>query len=587
LENHSILLFIQDLAIVMVVAGFITILCRRFNQPMVLGYIIAGIIIGPYTPPISFISNEDTMHTLAELGIIFLMFSLGLEFNLRKLSKVGLAASIAAFAEIVLMMWLGYEIGRLFEWEKIDSLFLGAILAISSTTIIIKTLTELGMKKEPFAQLIFGILIIEDIFAILILTLLAGIALTGSLNVGDMILNITKLSSFLVISLLLGILLIPKLLAYIAKFNNDEVLLISVLGLCFGFCLLVVTLDYSVALGAFIMGAVIAESKQLNKIEHLISPLRDMFSAIFFVSVGLLFDPQILVHYWEPLIIITIAVILGKILTCSLGVLITGQNGNTAMHTGMGLAQIGEFSFIIAGLGITLNVTGEFLYPIAVAVSVITTFLTPYLIRSSDTVTQWTKAIIPHRVASIFNTYQMWLQNIRPREHKQLMKIIKRSLLQVLINLLVVMGIFLSGAYFATTKLMPIIIPITDERIQVTLIWSAALLISLPFLIAAYRKIKALSMIIAEVSVRESVGHQFTPHARKVISEVIPITAIMSIMIFICALSSSILPPIKLLIVVLVIAALLIGFILPWCIKFHSRLQISLIDTLTHDDEKK
>jgi CPA2 family monovalent cation:H+ antiporter-2 len=566
----------------MAVAGFITVLCKRFNQPIVLGYLIAGIIIGPYTPPFSFISNEESMRTLAELGIIFLLFSLGLEFNLRKLSRVGLAAGVAALAEIVLMMWLGYEIGRFFQWEKIDALFLGAILAISSTTIIIKTLGELGMKKEPFAQLIFGILIIEDIFAILILTLLTGIALTGSLNVGDLVLNITKLSSFLVISLLVGILLVPKLLAYIDKFENDEVLLISVLGLCFGFCLLVVSLDYSVALGAFIVGAVIAESKQLHKIEHLITPLRDMFSAIFFVSVGLLFNPQILIEYWEPLIIITVAVIIGKIVSCSLGVLISGRDGNTAMRTGMGLAQIGEFSFIIAGLGISLDVTGEFLYPIAVAVSVITTFLTPYLIRSSDTVTRWTQAIIPKKIATLFDNYQSWLQSIRPREYKPLMKAVKRSLLQVAINLLVVMGIFLGFAYFANTKLAHLIIPAWDEKIQITLIWSAALFVSLPFLIVSYQKIKALSMIIAEVSVREN-AHEYTPHARAIISEIIPIIAIIAFMIFIGALSASILPPIKLLIVVLVIVALLIGFIFPWCVRLHDRLHISLIDTLKQE----
>jgi CPA2 family monovalent cation:H+ antiporter-2 len=397
----------------MTIAGFITILCRRFNQPMVIGYIIAGVIIGPYTPPFSYIHDEETIHTLAELGIIFLMFSLGLEFNLRKLSKVGLTATITAFLEIILMMWLGYEIGKFFNWATMDALFLGAILAISSTTIIIKSLNELGMKNKPFAQLIFGILIVEDIFAILILTVLGGIALTGSLQASDLILNISKLSAFLVISLLLGILLVPKLLAYIAKFENDEVLLISVLGLCFGFCLLVMRLDYSVALGAFIIGAVIAESKQLHKIEELIAPLRDMFSAIFFVSVGLLLDPRVVLEYWQPLLVITIAVVLGKIISCSLGVLMTGRDGNTAMHTGMGLAQIGEFSFIIAGLGMTLQVTGDFLYPIAVAVSVITTFLTPYLIRSSDTVTAKVQAIIPKPIAHIFYAYQKWLHKIR------------------------------------------------------------------------------------------------------------------------------------------------------------------------------
>lgn len=413
MNSAHLLLFIQDLAIVMTIAGFITILCRRFNQPMVIGYIIAGVIIGPYTPPFSYIHDEETIHTLATLGIIFLMFSLGLEFNLRKLSKVGLTASITAFAEIALMMWLGYEIGKFFHWETMDALFLGAILAISSTTIIIKSLNELGMKNQPFAQLIFGILIVEDIFAILILTVLGGIAITGSLQASDLILNISKLSAFLVISLLVGILLVPKLLAYIAKFENDEVLLISVLGLCFGFCLLVMRLDYSVALGAFIIGAVIAESKQLHKIEELIAPLRDMFSAIFFVSVGLLLDPRVVIEYWQPLLIITIAVILGKIISCSLGVLMTGRDGKTAMHTGMGLAQIGEFSFIIAGLGMTLQVTGDFLYPIAVAVSVITTFFTPYLIRSSDTVTNWVQTIIPKPVAHIFHAYQKWLNKIR------------------------------------------------------------------------------------------------------------------------------------------------------------------------------
>jgi CPA2 family monovalent cation:H+ antiporter-2 len=259
MHDHHTFLFIQDLAIIMAIAGLITVICQRFKQPMVLGYIVAGIIIGPHTPPFILISDEVSIKTLAELGIIFLMFSLGLEFNLQKLKQVGLSSTVAAIAEIVLMMWLGYTIGRFFGWSDLDALFLGAILAISSTTIILKTLSELGFKKEKFAQLIFGILIIEDIFAILILTLLAGIALTGSLQLTDVAFNIGKLSLFLVVSLALGILIIPKLLAYIAKFNNDEVLLITVLGLCFGFCLLVLSLDYSVALGAFIIGAIIAE----------------------------------------------------------------------------------------------------------------------------------------------------------------------------------------------------------------------------------------------------------------------------------------------------------------------------------------
>jgi CPA2 family monovalent cation:H+ antiporter-2 len=388
LQNHA-LIFIQDLAVIMLVAGFTSVLCHRLKQPIVLGYILAGIIIGRHTPPFSFIIDETTIKTLAELGVIFLMFSLGLEFNLHKLKKVGAVAFVAAVLEIVLMMAIGYVVGRLFGWAKIDSLFLGAILSISSTTIIMKALTELGMKKQAFAQLIFGILIIEDIFAILILALLSSIAITGSLQIHEIIFTTTKLGIFLTISLIIGIFLIPKLISYITKFKNNEMLLISVLGLCFGFSLLVVKLDYSVALGAFIIGAIIAEAPNLNKIEHLINPIRDMFSAIFFVSVGLLLDINILNNYLFPIIIITIVVVLGKVISCSVGIYITGRDSKTAMRVGMGLAQIGEFSFIIAALGIKLKVTGEFLYSITVGISIITTLLTPYLIKYSDSLTRW------------------------------------------------------------------------------------------------------------------------------------------------------------------------------------------------------
>jgi CPA2 family monovalent cation:H+ antiporter-2 len=259
-------MFIQDLAIIMIVAGLTTILCHRLKQPVVLGYILAGIIIGPHTPPFSFISDENTIKALAEVGVIFLMFSLGLEFNLRKLMKVGLPAFVAATLEIIIMLWLGYEIGRLFGWSQINAIFLGAILSISSTTIIVKALDELHLKNEKFAQLIFGILIIEDISAILILALLSTIAITGTLKVDEVAATVMKLSSFLVVSLIIGILLVPKLLSYIAKFKNDEVLLSTVLGLCFGFCFLVAKLEYSVELGAFIIGAIMAESLQAKKI---------------------------------------------------------------------------------------------------------------------------------------------------------------------------------------------------------------------------------------------------------------------------------------------------------------------------------
>lgn len=407
--------FIQDLAIIMMAAGLVTVLFHRFKQPVVLGYIVAGFLIGPHTPPFGFIHDEDTIKTLAELGVIFLMFCLGLEFSLRKLFKVGATAFIAAFLEIVLMIWIGYEIGRWFDWSTMDSLFLGAILAISSTTIIVKALNDLKMKNERFAQLIFGVLIVEDILGIGIIALLSSIAVSGTVSSGEVFSTVGKLSLFMIVALVVGILLVPRLLAYVAKFDSNEMLLITVLGLCFGFCLLVVKLEYSMVLGAFLIGAIMAESRQLLKIERLVEPVRDLFSAIFFVAIGLMLDPAILLQYAWPIAVITAAVVLGKMLSCGLGAFIAGNDGRTSLRVGMGLSQIGEFSFIIASLGMTLQVTSDFLYPVAVAVSVLTTLSTPYLIRAADPLSLKLAAVMPQRLTRVLGMYGEWLRSIQPQ----------------------------------------------------------------------------------------------------------------------------------------------------------------------------
>lgn len=586
--NTHALLFIQDLAIVMLTAGIITVLCHRFKQPVVLGYILAGVIMGPYTPPFALIHDETTIKTLAELGVIFLMFSLGMEFDLHKLKKVGLVAVVAALSEIILMIWIGYEIGLMFRWSSIDAIFLGAILAISSTTIIIKALEELGMKRKKFAQLIFGILVIEDIFGIAILGLLSGIALSGSFEIKDIVITTLKLSSFLVISLIVGILFIPKILAYIAKFNNKEMLLISVLGICFGFCLLTVKLDYSVALGAFLIGTIVAESRQLEAIEELITPLRDMFSAIFFVSVGLLFNPAVLVDYILPIVVITIAVVVGKVLTCSFGTFITGRDPKTSMRVGMGLAQIGEFSFIIAALGVTLNVTSHFLFPIAVAVSIITTFLTPYLIKYSDPFIKYVYAITPERIVNIFEWYTLWLKNIRSEgKQSEVAKLVRLYIWQVIINLFIVVAIFFGSAYFSTTTWGETLIELLDERIQHTIIWSAALTCSLPFLIVIYRRIKAMSRALAGLNVKENINERFTLNVRRIIAEVIPIISLVGIMLVISALSASILPPLELLIVVSILMLGLAVLLYSWFLKLHAKLQISFLEAMKKNDTDK
>jgi len=302
---HAVELFIQDLAVIMLIAGVVTVVFNRFKQPVVLGYIVAGVIIGPHTPPFNLIQDDKTVHILSELGVIFLLFSLGLEFSLKKLAKVGATAVVAAVAEIMLMIWIGYEIGIYFGWKTMDAVFLGAMLAVSSTTIIVKALNELGMKNEKFAQIIFGILIVEDILAIGMIALLSGIATSGSVDSGEVVNTVGKLLLFMVVSLVVGILIVPRLLNYVARFKSNEMLLVTVLGILFGFCLLVMKLEYSVALGAFLVGAVMAESRQIHRIERIIESIRDMFSAIFFVAIGLLFDPNVLAKYWLPITVIT------------------------------------------------------------------------------------------------------------------------------------------------------------------------------------------------------------------------------------------------------------------------------------------
>ncbi|QRY80444.1 cation:proton antiporter [Pseudomonas sp. PDNC002] len=572
--------FIQDLAVIMLIAGFVTILCHRFKQPVVLGYIVAGVIIGPHTPPFALVHDEDTIKTLAELGVIFLMFCLGLEFSLRKLFQVGATAFIAAFLEITLMIWAGFEIGRLFDWSTMDSLFLGAILAMSSTTIIIKVLGDLKMKNERFAQLIFGVLIIEDILGIGIIALFSGIAVSGSVEADQVFSTVGKLSLFMVVALVVGILLVPRLLAYVAKFESNEMLLVTVLGLCFGFCLLVVKLEYSMILGAFLIGAIMAESRQLIQIERLMEPVRDMFSAIFFVAIGLTIDPKVLVDYAAPILVITLVVVAGKLISCGAGAFIAGNDGRTSMRVGMGLSQIGEFSFIIAALGMSLGVTSDFLYPVVVGVSAITTLLTPYLIRSADPLALYLGRSLPSPMVRVFSLYGEWLRSIKPRGDKAILaSLIRRILLQVGVNLTLVIGIFFGLAFFAGQIGQWLAQFVEPEALHKALIWGAALLLSLPFLIAAYRKLKALAMLLAEMGVKAESAGRHTARVRRVISELIPLLSLGGMMLLLAALSSSILPPGELLVVVALIAALVIAVFWRWFIRVHSRMQVALIET--------
>ena len=578
---HSVT-FLQDLAVVMMVAGLVTVIFHRFKQPVVLGYILAGVIIGPHTPPAPFIHDEATIKTMSELGVILLMFSLGLEFSLRKLRNVGGAAFIAASLEILLMVWVGYEIGRMFGWSTMDSIFLGAMLSISSTTIIIKALAELGKSKERFAELIFGILIIEDILAIVMIALLSGIAMTGALSVADVGITIGKLGIFLVAALVLGLLAVPRLLSYVARFKSNEMLLITVLALCFGFSLLAAKLDYSVALGAFIIGAVIAEAREIHRIEILTEPVRDMFSAIFFVTIGMLIDPKMLALHWLPIVVITAAVVVGKVITCAIGTFVGGNDTRTSLKVGMGLAQIGEFSFIIASLGLQLKVTSEFLYPIAVAVSAVTTLLTPYLMKGSDGLVGWFDRVAPRPLVNSLGLYTQWVGQLGNRRQSSLAtKLIRRWVWQMALNAALVAAVFIAAAFVGRRPpgWLSGILPGGD--LLKGALWLAAVVVSLPLLIATFRKLQALGLLIAETKVTEAAAGERTAAIRAVVAQVIPAAGLAALGLYVLLLSSALLPNTRMLIVLLLIVALITWLLWRSFIRVYSKAQSALQETFT------
>lgn len=551
--------FLQDLAIVMIVAGLVTILCHRFKQPVVLGYILAGVIIGPHTPPFPLIKDDATIQTLSELGVIFLMFSLGLEFSLRKLRQVGSTALIAATLEIIVMMAIGYGIGRLFNWTSMDSLFLGAIISISSTTIIMKALDELGLRGEKFAGMVFGILIVEDIMGIVLIAMLSGIARTGTLQSWDAVLTMGQLAVFLVVSLVLGLIAVPRLVGFVARFRSQEMLLVTVLGLCFGFCLLTVKLGFSLALGAFLIGAILAEAKEIGKIEDIMSPIRDMFSAVFFVSVGLLIDPTLLFTYAGPIAVITVAVVVGQVATIFMGTYLAGHDLRTSARVGMSMSQIGEFSFIIAALGLSLKVTSGFLYPIAVCVSAITTFVTPYLIRGSDPFTAWLTRRLPPTMLSYANLYSRWLgQFERGRQDNQVRAILRRIMGQLVVFLGLIGGSILS-AVFISRITMRYYVPARDWKSAInSVLWLAALLAAMPVYLSSYRKLKALGMILAELGITDAMGGERKTEVRAVVANAILVFGLLILAGYTFGLSYAVLPPQQVLYLLIALAALMV-----------------------------
>lgn len=386
-------------------AGVVAVIFRRFKQPLVLGYILAGFLVGPFMPYFFTVVDSHSIETWSEIGIIILMFSLGLEFNLHKLVSVGSTAIITAVTEVFGMLVVGYLVGQALGWGMMDSIFLGGMLSMSSTTIIIKAFDELGVQKERFAQLVFGTLVIEDIAGIFMMVILSTVSVSQNISGGALALQLGMLVLYLALWLILGIYILPTVLRKAADFMNNEVLLLVSLGICFGMVLLAEHLGFSSALGAFLAGSLLAGTIHAERVEHLTSGIKDLFGSIFFLSVGMLIDPAMLIKYAGPIVIISIVTIVGKLTISALGVLLSGQSLKTAVQCGSSLAQIGEFAFIIASLGMSLGVIADYSYPIVVAVSVITTLTTPACIKASDKLYELIVKILPAPIAAKLDRY--------------------------------------------------------------------------------------------------------------------------------------------------------------------------------------
>lgn len=441
---------IRDLALILIVAGVTTIVFKKLRQPLVLGYLVAGFLVSPHMPYTMSVVDEANIHSWAEIGVMFTLFSLGLDFSFKKILKMGASPVISAAIIIFCMMALGISVGHAFGWAKMDCIFLGGMLAMSSTTIIYKAFDDLGLRQQQFAGRVMSVLILEDILAIVMMVMLSAMA-TGHANGGTMLTSAMKIVFFLVLWLVVGIYAIPMLLRSVRKLVNNETMLIVALGLCCAMAVFSTEVGFSEAFGAFIMGSILAETVEADRIVKLVEPVKNLFGAIFFVSVGMLVDPHVIVQYALPIVVLVLTIVLGQAVFGTLAFMLAGESLKSAMKCGFSMSQIGEFSFIIASMGLGLGVIGKFLYPVVVAVSVITTFLTPYMIKLANPVYCRLEKHLPDKLIHWLNSMQMSHPHTTQRNKW------KRLLYQMSLNT-IVYGI-LSAAVIAVmfTFVLPVV----------------------------------------------------------------------------------------------------------------------------------
>ena len=439
---------VKDLALILISAGVFTIISKALKQPLILGYIVAGFLVGPHMGLFPTVSSTAEVKEWSDIGIIFLLFALGLEFSFKKLLKVGSSALITAMTQCVGMFILGFLVGEAIGWSNMESIFLGGMLSMSSTTIIIKAYDDLGYKDRPFAPLVFGALVFEDLIAVVLMVLLSTMAVSNKFAGGEMLMGLAKLVFFLILWFLVGIYMIPTILKKAHKYLNDEILLLVSLGLCFVMVSLASLAGFSEALGAFVMGSILAETLESEHIMHLTKGIKDLFGAIFFVSVGMMVDPHVIAEHWGTILLLTITVMLGILFCSTSGAVLAGQGLDNAVHAGFSLAQLGEFSFIIAGLGVSLGVMRDFIYPVIITVSVITTFTTPYMIKAGTPAYQFLLKKLPEQFVAKINSFSSQERNNSAAAQNEWKRLIKQLSLRVLLYGVILIAIDLGSHLF-------------------------------------------------------------------------------------------------------------------------------------------
>jgi CPA2 family monovalent cation:H+ antiporter-2 len=554
---HDVHEFLKSLTIVLVVAAVTTVLFQRLRQPVVLGYIIAGLIVGPHVP-IPLVADPGIVHTLSELGVILLMFFLGLEFSLAKLVRVGPTAGVTAVIQTGLMAWLGFLVGRLFGWTPIESIFAGAIVAISSTTIIAKVFDEykIGGRLREF---VVGVLLFEDLIAIVFMAILTAVATGAGLSTGALTSTVGRLVMFLIILLGVGILVIPRFIRLVTRLGRAETTLVASVGVCFATAYVAQAAGYSVALGAFLAGSLVAESGHAEEIENLVRPLRDVFAAIFFVSVGILIDPVLVVEHWGAVVALTLVVIVGKLVGVSLGAFLVGTGSRTAVQAGLSLAQIGEFSFIIASLGLSLGATRAFLYPVAVAVSGITTLTTPWLIRAAEPAAAWIDRKLPRPLQTFVSLYAAWLERLRATAAERRSPGVGRFVRLLALDAAVLSALIIAVALQLDQAIVWLgdAVGLTDA-VALTVVLVAAAVAATPLVIGIGRLARRLGQTLGDMALPRAQGKADLGAApRRTLAVALQLGIVLVLSVVIVAITQLVLPsyagPV-------VLAALLAGF---------------------------